>query len=174
VTDVVRLAKKAAYNRAWARANPERHASNRRAWYLKNRDDVLRRQRAARSKNAEVLNRVRREQASDPSVRASRLLATAKRRALLKGIEFTLTLDDVHVPTHCPVLGIKFDLRPNGRGMRDFWPSIDRIDPARGYTPDNVIVVSMRANLINNNATVAQIKAVADFYGKLEAEKKWR
>ena len=49
----------------------------------------------------------------------------------------------------------------------DLTPSIDRIDPKKGYVKDNIIVVSMRANRIENDATVDEIRKVADFYEKL-------
>ena len=44
---------------------------------------------------------------------------------------------------------------------------IDRIDPKKGYVKDNIIVVSMRANRIKSDATVDEIRKVADFYEKL-------
>ena len=47
------------------------------------------------------------------------------------------------------------------------WASIDRIDPKKGYVKDNIIVVSMRDNRIKTNATVDEIRKVADFYEKL-------
>ena len=36
-----------------------------------------------------------------------------------------------------------------------------------GYVRSNIIVVSMKANRIKNDATVNEIKKVADFYEKL-------
>ena len=43
----------------------------------------------------------------------------------------------------------------------------DRIDPKKGYVKGNIIVVSMRANRIKTDATVDEIRKVADFYEKL-------
>ena len=40
-------------------------------------------------------------------------------------------------------------------------PSIDRIDPSKGYTKDNVWVISRRANTIKSNATVDEVEKVA-------------
>mgnify|MGYP006166398807 FL=1 len=37
----------------------------------------------------------------------------------------------------------------------------------KGYVKDNIIVVSMRANRIKSDATVDEIRKVADFYEKL-------
>ena len=96
------------------------------------------------------------------------ILRAAKRRARKRNIFFDLTADDVHVGTHCPILGTLLEVGS------DNWqnsPSLDRIDNNRGYEPDNVMVVSMMANSIKNQATPTQIKKVADFYEKLYAEK---
>ena len=96
------------------------------------------------------------------------ILRAAKRRARKRNIFFDLTADDVHVGTHCPILGTLLEVGS------DNWqnsPSLDRIDNTRGYEPDNVIVVSMMANSIKNQATPTQIKKVADFYEKLYSEK---
>ena len=53
-----------------------------------------------------------------------------------------------------------------GSKNNDLTPSIDRIDPKKRYVKDNIIVVSMRANRIKSDATVDEIRKVADFYEK--------
>ena len=86
-----------------------------------------------------------------------RMLLSARKRAKERGLEFSLTPEDVPVPSHCPVLGI-----PMTFGSKD-WnnsPSLDRIDPKKGYTPDNVRVISFRANRIKCDATVAEVEAI--------------
>jgi hypothetical protein len=40
--------------------------------------------------------------------------------------------------------------------------SIDRIDPSKGYTPDNVWLISQRANRIKNDATPEELKLIAE------------
>ena len=96
------------------------------------------------------------------------MLRKARNRAKKRGIYFNLTLDDIQIGERCPILDTPFKV-----GL-DNWqnsPSLDRIDNTRGYEPDNVIVVSMMANSIKNQATPTQIKKVADFYEKLYEEK---
>lgn len=81
-------------------------------------------------------------------------------RAALKGIEFTLTLDDIFIPEFCPVLGLR--LTKLGRGQAtDATPSADRIDTAKGYVAGNVVVMSLRANRIKNNGSAADHERVA-------------
>lgn len=62
------------------------------------------------------------------------------------------------MPTHCPALGVELK-----RGDIHDSPSLDRLDPARGYTIDNVAWVSQRANRIKNDATLAELYRVADW-----------
>jgi hypothetical protein len=99
------------------------------------------------------------------------LLQNAKRRARRKGIPFDLVYTDIQpLPTYCPVLGLKLAYGP-GRG-RDLYKnpnaaSLDRIYNDRGYVKGNVIVVSLRANLLKGQATVRELRRIADFYERL-------
>jgi len=93
------------------------------------------------------------------------LLDHARRRAKAKGIPFSLTLEDIHVPRYCPALGI--ELRVNEGIVGPDSPSLDRIIPSLGYVPGNVIVVSHLANTIKSYATVEQLLLVAAFYQQL-------
>jgi hypothetical protein len=83
-----------------------------------------------------------------------KLFDAAKARAKLKGREFNLELSDIVIPEKCPVLGIALVYNS------DYAPSIDRIDSAKGYIKGNVRVISKRANVLKNNATVEELKAV--------------
>ena len=70
------------------------------------------------------------------------------------------------LPIHCPMLGIPLDYtREISRS--DNSPSIDRIDSNLGYTPDNVHVISWRANRIKNDSTPDELTAIADYMRKL-------
>lgn len=82
----------------------------------------------------------------------------AHRRALAQGVPFTIARTDVFVPTRCPVLGI--ELKVVGR-RSDRSPSLDRIDPAKGYVPDNVRVISDKANRLKGNRTIKQLLNLA-------------
>jgi hypothetical protein len=87
-----------------------------------------------------------------------RLFRSAKGRAAEKGVPFTIALSDIHVPARCPVLGVAFE-RGAGSPQANS-PSLDRIDPAKGYVPGNVQVISHRANTLKNNATLEEIEAL--------------
>ena len=81
----------------------------------------------------------------------------ASRRARKRGLLFTITPKDIHIPTYCPLLGVKLI-----RGRGPFAPSVDRIEPAKGYTVQNTWVISYRANAIKNDASSLELHMVAD------------
>jgi len=95
---------------------------------------------------------------------AQMMIDNAKARAKRKGIEFSLTKDDIHIPDRCPILGIP--LRRGGNFLGNS-PSLDRVDNTKGYTPDNIVVVSLRANKIKNDATLEELKLITEFYSNL-------
>ena len=65
----------------------------------------------------------------------------------------------------CPVFGIKFSF---GSGRNSYNMSMDRIDNSKGYHKDNIVIVSMKANIMKSSATLKELYQVADFYYKLE------
>lgn len=89
------------------------------------------------------------------------MLENARHRARTKGWEFSITTADIHIPEVCPVLGIPL-FRGNGKSGPNS-PSIDRIDSSKGYTPDNIHVISHRANTIKNDATIDELEALIKY-----------
>lgn len=93
------------------------------------------------------------------------LITAARGRARRRGIEFTITAKDIYWPTRCPVFLFALDYSSgtkNGK-PRPNSPSLDRIDPGKGYVIGNVQIISFRANGIKNNATPEELRAVADY-----------
>jgi hypothetical protein len=58
------------------------------------------------------------------------------------------------MPTHCPLLGTLLDTYSESV---DVHPSIDRINPALGYVPGNVWIISHRANRIKSDASFEEL-----------------
>ena len=90
---------------------------------------------------------------------AEKLWRSARGRAKKAGVDFTITPDDLVIGDRCPVLGIEYVI--GGSRVVDGTPSIDRLDPSKGYTPENVRVISTRANRIKNNGTHAEHTLIA-------------
>lgn len=89
-----------------------------------------------------------------------RILSRVKSRAKKLAIPFNLEDVDISIPEFCPVLGIKLILVNQGSGYHIDSPSLDRVDPKMGYTKGNVRVISARANLLKNDATVEELRLV--------------
>lgn len=94
-----------------------------------------------------------------------KLFMAAKHRASLKGREFDLELSDIVIPTHCPVLGIPIVKLPSDHPDydRDNSPSLDRLDNDKGYTKDNICVMSFKANNMKTRANLQDMKKLIDF-----------
>ena len=96
----------------------------------------------------------------------NRLFHLAKRRAKEKNMEFTLTKEIVKSKfpkdNKCPVIKKPFSY---GLENKHFNPTIDRIDNNKGYTPNNIMIISYRVNSIKRDTTDFTIfKQIADFY----------
>lgn len=93
-------------------------------------------------------------------VPVERIIHNVRHRAKQKGIVFNLKAKDIVIPATCPILGFPIALNHPNIDMR---PSLDRWDNSLGYVPGNVRVISYRANRIKNDATAAELYAVAAY-----------
>ena len=93
------------------------------------------------------------------------IFQTAKSRAKKKGVEFNISLEDIVIPSSCPVLGIPLFIEEGfyGKGKNPNNPSLDRIDPNKGYIKGNVQVISWRANDLKKNGTLEEFKKLVEF-----------
>ena len=87
-----------------------------------------------------------------------RIITSAKYRDKVKGRVSDLSLDNIHWPTHCPILGIELVYGNKGHktGLNNS-ASIDRIDPTLGYTSDNCWIISKLANAMKQNASKEEL-----------------
>lgn len=114
------------------------------------------------TENKEKLTKYYHLRRKDPEVRKGRLVSVAGRRARLKGLEFNLYAKELEWPDYCPLLGIKLCYTNTIDGNRDNSPSIDRKDNTKGYTKENCWVISHKANVMKNNATLEEILLFAE------------
>jgi hypothetical protein len=87
------------------------------------------------------------------ATRAKTIFHSARLRARLRGIAFEIEESDVVIPTHCPVFNIPLD-----SSDRNHAPTLDRFENSKGYTPDNVRVISFRANRLKAEMDLADIE----------------
>lgn len=89
-----------------------------------------------------------------------------------EGIDFDLEPSDIIIPVVCPVLGIPLRFGQVNKGytshIEEGSPSVDRIDPTKGYVKHNIVIVSWRANRIKGNATIKELQRIAKFYRQFD------
>jgi hypothetical protein len=107
----------------------------------------------------------RRRQRQTPHQWCSHILVPIRNRALEKGVSCTITAQHLRdiwpMDNRCPILKTTFLCgmeKGNPAG-----PSVDRIVPSLGYVPGNVAIISYRANRIKIDATILELRAVADW-----------
>lgn len=96
--------------------------------------------------------------------RAAGIAHNAKRNGVPVGfasvMEFALYVKSI-APAKCPVFDCPFVER--GKGFSPWSPSIDKKDPALGYVPGNIQVISMLANAMKRDATPEQLQQFAQW-----------
>lgn len=97
------------------------------------------------------------------------LWSGARKRAIDNGLEFNITVDDIVFPNICPILSIPIII-DCGHGNNWNSPSIDRIDNTKGYTKDNIVIISHKANNLKNDASNEELIKIYEFYHKLLGE----
>lgn len=98
---------------------------------------------------------------------ARHLLNSARYRARKRHLDFSLCVEDIKIPEYCPYLGIELTTMEEIQ-HKDCAATIDRIDNTKGYTRDNIQVISYLANRIKTNATKEQLITFAKAFLKLE------
>lgn len=106
----------------------------------------------------------------DPiAYRCDVMLTSARHRAKKNSLEFGLTREHVYKlaqQSHCPISKRPFDwklvITANRQGSHTpDSPTLDRIDPRRGYTDDNVWLISYRMNSIKNDGTPQELVMIS-------------
>lgn len=155
---------KAKLRDSYRKFREKRNAENK-ADYYANRDKYI----ALRKANAQA--NPEREKASHArnhfAMRMTKphwyMLYHARERAKKKNVPFTLTQEwaDSVWTGRCAVTGIEFSLGLRGRGPKVFSPSLDRIIPSLGYTPENCRFVLWAVNALKHDGTDADMIMVA-------------
>ena len=115
-----------------------------------------------REKNKDKLSDQSKSRYKNDKTYVYHMMKRAESRAIKKGLEFDLTIDDIIIPDLCPILGVPLEIG-EGKGPKPYSPSLDKIDPDKGYVKGNTIVISMRANQIKSNASLKEIEKVYQY-----------
>lgn len=114
---------------------------------------------------AEYSREYQRGRRQDFDYRLQMLINASKQRAKLNDRKHNINVEDIKaiypVDGCCPIFGLKLEF--NGAGFRDSSPSIDRIDSTKGYTRDNIQVISWKANRIKGAATLQDLEMLVAY-----------
>lgn len=136
-----------AQKRAYYHANREKHLKYSKEYSVANKESVRERQKkyAAKKKIYSAAYN------QDPSTWARRKYGAIKWSAKSRGLEFNLSPEDFHIPDVCPFTLLPFDIGPKNGSSYPQSPSVDRIDPFKGYIRGNVRIISKQANTAKSN-----------------------
>jgi hypothetical protein len=116
--------------------------------------------RKSPEKQLALHRKYQKEKRKDFNYRLQMLITASKQRASKKQIEHCITVEDLKeiYPQDgcCPVFGFKLEF--GDAGFRDHSPSVDRIDSTKGYTKDNIQILSWRANRLKVDATIEELE----------------
>ena len=126
---------------------PQRKKEYQREYYLINKEHFL-----AYSKKY-FKNKHTPKRRSNEERMLRKMVTSAKSRAAKEKIEFNITYEDLILPKVCPLLGIELNQKDRMTSA-----SIDRINNSGGYVRNYVWVISYKANLMKNNASIKEWK----------------
>jgi len=146
--------RRAAYKKKWTQDNKEHCNAKAKAWAKNNpekRKEIVKKYKDANKDKAcqYILDNYE-----------WYIFNAARTRARVHQVEFNLEKTDIVIPEFCPYLEVPLT-RIQGKGRQDFNPSLDRIDPTKGYTRDNIEIISDKANRMKNNASPTELLTFA-------------
>lgn len=89
------------------------------------------------------------------------LWKNSKTRARKSGIEHTIKVSGILIPSYCPILLIPL-ICGEGKVIPNS-PTIDRIDNTKGYIPGNIRVISHRANSNKGSMSIEDIERLLKY-----------
>lgn len=116
------------------------------------------------------LSRAKYELNNPKKIWAKYVCKDAKKRAVKKNVPFDVTAKYIVsiMTDECPVFGTTFQWVGNG-GILPTSPSLDRIDPSKGYVEGNLVIISSKANSIKSAYKSKDLYKVAQWLEQIEA-----
>lgn len=157
--------KRLASLRAYNASHKDERRERAKQYYAEHRDDIRKKSREYHYANRDSHNAKLKVQNQKARVTHPwrELLHAAKSRARIKKVSFTLTKEwaEARWTGRCELTGLEFKLGLTGSGPQVWSPSIDRIKPALGYTPDNCRFILLGINIFKQSGTDADMIVMA-------------
>ncbi|NDD54575.1 hypothetical protein EBZ39_11995 [bacterium] len=122
-------------------------------------------------KQCDALRNRRYQEVNPVIAQTNKMITKARERAKNKNLPFDIDHEYVRsiVVSHCPVFGIPLEWsvqRGKGSVQLANSPSLDRIDPTKGYVKGNVWIISSKANTFKSYATHEELKILTEAVGR--------
>jgi mRNA degradation ribonuclease J1/J2 len=156
------------YNQAYYAKYKDRLKQDSIDYYHDNKEKVLATVHAYRDENREVIKEKGREYYRRNL--KNRLINAARARSKKSGVEFDLTADDFEIPDRCPLLDIELYVADGRKTVKYNSASLDRIDSSKGYTKDNIWIISFKANTMKSNSTLDEFLLMAENWKRLKGQ----
>lgn len=92
----------------------------------------------------------------------NKLLRASKDRARLNNLPHNLTVEDIVIPTTCPICDTELEVSKT-RGGSARSPSLDKIQPHLGYVKGNVAILCKKCNSMKGDASVELLEKMIDY-----------
>jgi hypothetical protein len=137
---------------------PDHILKRNREWYRRNKEYNKERNLARYERSGAAQKEKQKEDRKTNPIKY--LLIAIKARCKKNGTPFSITAEDLILPTHCPILNIELQV---GGKLRDNSPSVDKIIPSLGYIPGNVAIISMKANRMKSDSSVEDLRKIISY-----------
>ena len=156
------------YNQTYYEKNKEKLKEASSSYYEENKEKVLVVVREYRDNNRQLIREKGRQYYRDNL--KNRMVNAARARSKKSGIDFDITVDDFDIPEICPLLKIPLFVGEGRKSVKPNSPSLDRLDSSKGYTKDNVWVISFKANTMKSNSTLDEFVMMADNWKQMKGQ----
>lgn len=92
-----------------------------------------------------------------------RMLNSARSRARANDLPFNITVEDVVIPSCCPICYNEMQSAKGVRGGSCNSPTLDRVHCENGYVKGNVAVICKNCNSKKGHATSKELRRIADW-----------
>lgn len=100
------------------------------------------------------------------------MLSNSRIRAKNKNIPYNIATKDINdiwpKDNKCPVLNINFEMGYKNKKTKSHAPSLDRIEPKKGYVKGNILVVCDIVNRLKSDASIEDLRKISNFFINLK------
>lgn len=152
--------------------HPDRVNKQTRKWHRENADKIRDINREYKKNNPQKVKAMMDKWRTVPRNRMKSIISSRIAYAKQHGTEVNEIIMREFIdnpPTHCAITGIELDYSVGKTRSSSLSPSIDRINPQKGYIQGNVAAISWRMNTIKSFGTAEEHRLIANYMDKNNA-----